>query len=298
MQEANYINFRKVRTFDEVLRTVFIFLRVNLKPLFKSLVIICGPFFLGVGVVGGLFYGEFLPIMLQYPTAPTSPSDLPIATFVLYYALLLFFLIGGLTMLITVVNAFISLYVDNGQAPTTDEIWKKTKSNILPMIGVGFISTIMTSIASFFFFIPGIYVGVALSIIFIMRMQENIGLFDAVSRCFSLIKGFWWQTAGILFVLYILVTLISYAFAIPMWIIIAALATLGTPSSMFSLMPIVLPIISIIFIAPSLVLYALFPIAQALQYYNLVERKEAAGLREKIEGLQSPEEGWAQGGTL
>lgn len=298
MQEAKYINFRKVRTFDEVLRTVFIFLRINLKPLFKSLIIICGPFFLGIGIVGGLFYGELLPMMLQFPRGPRNPSDLPSATFALYYFLMMIFLMGGVTMLITVVNAFISLYVDNGQAPTTDDVWKKTKSNILPMIGAGFLYMILSGIASFFFFIPGIYVSVALSILFIMRMQENIGLFEAISRSFSLIKGFWWQTAGILFILYILVTLISYAFAIPMGIIIAALATLSTPSSMFSFMPIVLPIISIIFIAPSLVLYALFPIAQALQYYNLVERKEAAGLREKIEGLQSPEEGWAQGGTL
>lgn len=298
MQETKYINFRKVRTFDEVLRTVFMFLRINLKPLFKNLVIICGPFFLGVGIVGGLFYGEFLPMMLQFPRGPRNPDDLPIATFALYYALLIFFLIGGMTMLLAVVNAFISLYVDNGQAPTTDEVWKKAKSNILPVIGAGFISSILTSLASFFFFIPGIYVGVALSLIFIMRMQENIGLFDAVSRCFSLIKGFWWQTAGILLILYILVTLISYIFAIPVWIMIVALATFSADPSTFSFMPVILPIISVILVVPSLVLYALFPIAQAIQYYNLVERKEAAGLREKIEGLQSPEEGWAQGGTL
>jgi ABC-type phosphate transport system permease subunit len=129
-----------------------------------------------------------------------------------------------------------------------------------------------------------------------MKMQENIGLFDAISRCFSLIKGYWWQTAGILFVLYVLVSMISYVFAIPVWIIIVGLFAFSAENS--GLLTILLPILSTLVIVPSLVVYALFPVAQALQYYNLVERKEAAGLREKIEDLQSPEQGWAQGGTL
>lgn len=296
MQETSYINFRKARTFDEVLRTVFMFVRINLKPLFRSMAIICGPLFLAAAIVGGLFYSQLLPMMLN-PSSADAFADNPssLATFFLYYALIIILMMVSVVMLVTVVNAFISLYVDNGTAPTVEEVWQKTKRHLPSMLGATIISLILTGIASLFFFIPGIYIGVVLSLLFIVQMQENIGVFDAISRCFTLIKGYWWQTAGILFVLYILVTLISYALAIPLWLTFAALFAFTADSSAITVL---FPIVSAVFVVPSMLLYALFPVAQAVQYYNIVERKEAAGLREKIEGLQSPEEGWAQGGTL
>jgi hypothetical protein len=152
MQDVHYINFRKARAFDEILRTVFLFVRFHLKPLFRSLAVICGPFFLVVGIVGGLFYGEILPGAFQSYPGNTYPDESSLPTFILYYVLFIVFMMGGILMLITVVNAFISLYVDNGEAPTIEEVWQKTKSNILPMIG----ATILTSILTlrFFSFFP------------------------------------------------------------------------------------------------------------------------------------------------
>lgn len=305
MQNTRYINLRQTRTFDEVLRTVFMFVRINFKPFLKSLIVIPGPFILLTAVLYGVFYGGLISGSMSNPYSNPfvdffSNSD-NVPVFLLAFFLVFICAIVGGILLFAVTNAFVVLYEEiGGTAPTVEQVWQRTKKIVPGIIGLSILCGILVGIASIFFFLPGIYVAVGVSLVFAIKTHENIGIFDAVSRSFSLVKGYWWQTFGILFILYLMNMMASYAFSIPAFI-------LGAASSSFSTTPSFLPdsvtaVFVMVFFAAgmlvSLFLNSLLVLAPVVQYYNLVERKEAVGLREKIDAMNNPEGGWAQGGTL
>ncbi len=294
------IELRKVRSLDQVLSTAFLLLRSEFKSLLKSLLIIAGPWMLAIGLSAGVFWMSgniFSDIGLSF----IAPAIILLISFV------------AALFLITTPYAFVVLYVRaGGVAPSLGEVWHKTLKSLPRMlgtvvaliviswllqfsllaiagIGFGFLLNSLVFALLFGFALLAFlaYFVVHFTFIFIIRMQEPVGLLDSIGRSFDLVRGYWWQTFGVLFLTYIMLVIITYATAILPYLAIAIQDSF-TPNSNSGALSIVLGIAwAALSLFVFLVAFTLFNIVIAVQYYNLVERKEAPGLHERIDKLDS-----------
>ena len=171
-----------------------------------------------------------------------------------------------------------------GGPVTVAEVWaiirRQLLSTTLSILGI----YLLIAVGFIFLFIPGIYLSVMLSLFFIVKMVEGTGFADTVSRCWHLIKGKWWSTFGLLFVM----TLLLYAVLFAVGLVTAALAggmaalVSGASSPLFVVVTSVLTTGLMLFFYPPLLLVLAF------QYFNLVERRDGTGLRSLVGQLGQP----------
>jgi hypothetical protein len=149
--------------------------------------------------------------------------------------------------------------------------------------GIGY--TIIAGFGFLFLIIPGVYLSIALSLIFIVRLEEGLGFFDAIRRCTKLISGNWWFTFGLIIVVGIIQGFLGFILYMPNYIVTIFIAFTGVDSESGNLNR-TLYIISSIISSLTVLLYAISTTAIAFQYYNLVERKEAPGLLKQIDEIK------------
>jgi len=130
-------------------------------------------------------------------------------------------------------------------------------------------------------------VTINLSMLFFIRSHERIGFFASVSRLFRLNEGKWWSTFGIGGVNIYIQLVFSVLLFIPWYVIYfikmmhkTGVEVIGKPSVA---MDIIGNISLVLYSLASTLLYAVPLVALAFQYFNLIELKEARGLRSRIE---------------
>ncbi|MBT8378077.1 MAG: hypothetical protein KJN64_02480 [Ignavibacteria bacterium] len=270
------IEFRKVRDFGQLLSATFEFIRQNFKLLFKSNLLIAAPFILLAGVFMGLYQSS----LFDFSSQPDIES------FGIPFLISIVFLMFSYLIITMVTYSYIILYKNSEFGSfDIDDVWKKTKSNfwMLLFTGIGF--AVVVFFGFLLLIIPGIYLSVALSIIYIVRMEEGVSLFDAINRCIKIISANWWFTFGVIIVVGFIQGFIGFIFYIPSYIVMFLLAFAGVDAYSGGTAKILFIISSIISSLGTL-LYAINTIAIAFQYYNLIERKEAPGLMQQIENIK------------
>src|SRR5690606_24812459 len=95
--------------------------------------------------------------------------------------------------------------------------------------------------------------------------------------------GKWWSTFGLLIVMAIIVSIIGFAFQIPLLLISFFKEILQWENG--SSTQLIIIVASIIGILGETLLYSILHIALAFQYFNLVERQESMGLMREIDSL-------------
>ncbi|MFN5168257.1 MAG: hypothetical protein ACK5DD_01420 [Cyclobacteriaceae bacterium] len=288
------IEMRKMRDFSAKINATFEFLRQNFKALFKSMLFLAGPLLL----LQGIFFNF-------YQKAATDITALGNENFLEFYAqlmiwigLLLVFSILSYSVTLIVVNEYIRLY-ESRSFPSKIEpsdIWPRVKSLTLPLIGVSIAVAIILMVALVFLIVPFFYLAVVLSLLGPLLVIEGKGFGEAFSRCFSLITEKWWSTFGLIFVTSLISVFMAMMFSIPQSILNIMLMVHKTNGESAPLWQEVAFLLSnIIYSLGGSLLQSIPIIAIAFQYYNLVERKEAAGLMAKLDTFgQAPQAGSAQ----
>jgi hypothetical protein len=277
------IELRKTRDFGQIINDSFTFLKENFKPLFLSLLIICG-FFIVVGTVTSVF--QYMGMMNLYRGAfpfNTNANAYSVPEYtVTYFVSLLFnaFVMIMLQVCIHMVTlCYISVYLQKGNTkPTFDEVWGYFKYYFFRVIGSGIVIAILIGVGFLLCVFPGIYVANVFYLVIPIIIIENTSFSYAFNRSFKLIKNNWWFVFGIIFITSLIVGIASSFAGIPLTIL-----TVG--SSFFSNKSFTLPLL-IFFSALRNILmlaYALSAIAVALCYFNLSEEKEGLGLMERID---------------
>ena len=273
------IEFRKVRDFSGILNGTFEFIRQNFKIIFKSTVFIVGPFILLAGVFGGLYQSKVFSFRTEIDTSG----------FLLHLSLYYFSLVLALLVLVIVNYSIVEEYINSDlETIEVENVWEGVKRNFgkIFLTGIGY--SFLVLLASLFFFIPGIYLGIALSTIFMVRIFEQKGFFDSFSRCTSIIKNNWWFTFGLIIVLGLIEGFLTFIFQIPTYIVMFATTLSGinyqspgdsNPSS-------ILFIITSIISSFGFIFYSISVVGIAFQYFNLVERRDATGLMAKIDTIR------------
>lgn len=282
--------FQKDRDFGELFAGMFSFIRQEFKTLFKPILYWCGPLFLIGGIVMSFLMGDFLAIAADIDT---FAGPVFVDTMVNYAVVVLIY--SGVSVLLSIiVHSYVKIYAETGESPSLDELKPVMKELALPFIGYGFVLVIILAIGFFALIFPGIYLGVSLSIIFMVRTMEGPGFSYSFKRSFNLISGNWWFVFGALIVLSLLIYFLSSAMQMPaniaMWIAMLlnidksatyAFDPNGWVSVIFMiamnismLVQIFLSVLSIVFVA--------------FIYFRLVEQKESPGLIARVEKLGEP----------
>ncbi len=273
------IDFRKVRDFSGILNATFEFIRQNFKIIFKSTVFIVGPFILIAGVFGGLYQSSIFSFRTE-----VSPTGFLLPFFLYYISL------GIAVAVLVIVNySIVDEYINSeSEVIELENVWQSVKRNFgkIFLTGIGF--TFFVGLASLFLIIPGIYLAITLSTIFMVRIFEQKNFFDSFSRCINIIKNNWWFTFGLILVLGLIQGFLAFIFQIPTYIAFFAttLGGINYQSSSGSSPSNVLFIITSIISSFGLIFYSISVVGIAFQYFNLVERREATGLMAKIDTIQ------------
>lgn len=272
------IEFQQYRDFGQILSATFEFLRENFKQLGKAIIFFVGPFILLTGVFGGLYQKD------MFSFVPTSTS---LSQFGVSIGLYILFAFLTTLMLINTVYSFIIIYIkrEDESIIEVDEVWDKVKGSIIKIILISIGYAIITMLATVLLIIPGIYVSVALMIIYIVALHENKGFFDAMSRCFFLIKNKWWFTFGLLIVLSLIQGFMGFLFQIPQYIAMFFVAFNSIDGNGMSSTTEILFIITTIISSLNFLFYSISFVGIAFHYFSLVEQKEAKGLLNKIESI-------------
>ena len=270
------IEFRKVRDFGALLGVTFDYIKQNIKLLFKSNLLIGSPFILLAGVFMGIYQSSIFNFRVQ-------PE---IEQFAIPFLISMFFMMLSYLVIIIVTYSHLILY-KNSEAGNfdIDDVWQNVKRNFWMILFTGIGYSILSFIGFVFLIVPGIYLSIALSIIFIVRLEERLNFFEAVSRCVKIVSGNWWFTFGIIIVVGMIQGFLGFILYVPNYIVTIFLAFTGVDSNTGDLGR-VLYIISSIIATFGVLLYSISTIAIAFQYYNLVERKEAPGLVQQIEEIK------------
>ncbi len=280
------IELRRTRDFSAKVNATFEFLRQNFKVMAKCLIFISGPFILLQGLFSGLYQKE----ALSFDPAGAGVFGNFLGDTFLWLGISMIFLIFGYIISLIVVFEFIRLYEtkENPESIDVPEIWETVKQYLLPMIGAGIVIAIVISVGILFLIIPGIYLMVVLSLIAPIMIIERKSFSDAFSRSFKLISEKWWSTFGLIFITTMIAGFMAFVFAIPQYIFTFLIAfhktsDVGAQPELWQQTGLIIS--SMIYSFGANLLQSVVFIAIAFQFYNLIERREAQGLMNKVEGF-------------
>lgn len=290
MQQTQIFDLRRPRDLGALVTLTFDFIRVHFRPLGRAVLFLAGPFIAALAVISGVVLVDMLDVS-QFDYDPETTSDPALVSqFVDMlggFAATIILSIIVTSILLAVVNAYIVIYAErrgDGEITVAD-VRERVMSDLGIVISTLFMTTILTVLGMFLLFVPGIYLSVALSIALAVRTVERKGLFESFSRSFSLISGHWWMTFGLMLVMLIINSFIGMVFAIPQYIVMGITAVTGIEGEPSPAMHLFLVITTIIQTFGSNLLTSLLVTALTFNYFNLVERKEGVGSRERIDQI-------------
>lgn len=283
--QGNKIKLYEQRDFGEKINATFTFLRQNFIPLGKSMLYIAGPIVLVVGIISAVVSMDILFNDGEF-------SEEEALSFLGNSGLVNIISLLSSTVVISVVYSYFSLYTERDDYAhiSVNEVWTRSKEHLLPILLSLIVTGILVFVGFIFLIIPGFILMAALSFIFILQVKERLSFGEAFSRCFSLVSNHYLSTIGLILVMVMLQAILGSIFGIPVMLMTGFGAFFST-SADYDIQN-SSAVIQALFIVAQVVgtlgshfLYSIILVAIGYQYGNLVEKKEAAGLMEDIDGL-------------
>jgi len=156
---------------------------------------------------------------------------------------------------------------------------------LIPLAIFGAISPVLVFLGFLGLACALVYLLISASLVFIIRANERLGFFEALTRSFKLVRNKWWSTFGLIIILYFIMGVISYIPLIPMY---AALfintmhSVEANPFETSTSWELWTTVFFTAYYLLQMLLNTLPQIGIAFQYYNLVELKEAKSLLSDI----------------
>lgn len=287
------VQFYKIRDFGEKINVTFEFIRENILNLLKVVLLIVAP----MGLLMGIFFSGMFSTISQ-ASLNQGMSEAESLSFVAELGLnyLLMLLLSMVTVSFLVVSVYTyMLSKDKGEGPVSPvDILKKAAVKIPQMIVLMILIGIVSGIGLIFFFLPGIYLWVTLSLALPIFVFEDLGIGKSFSKSFTLIKGKWWSTFGLLVITGIIASVVSYLFAIPFYagFLGDAFSFVNIdeddPSAIFAAFSSWYTVVGMGFMMIGTYVTYLIPlVALSFQYFNLSERVEGRGIRGQIDEFET-----------
>lgn len=286
------------RDFGDKINVTFQYITQNFRSLGLALLYIVGPVALLAGIASGVFQSNMLNLG-EMAKKGDLDTDNPFGA---GYAMMLSFFSPAFwfTMLFTllailvvslVTYAHMKVYArktgQNSLAPSqpvdisVTEVWEEMQPLIGRSIIISVLGSIITFVAALFFFIPGIYVGIVMSLALAVTTFEGTDFGQTWNRCFALIRDKWWSTFGLIFVMGIISGVVGLLFTLPAGI----LSFLITAKLLPDMSGFWLVLGNVVATVGSTLLRSMIYVAVGFQYTNLVERQEGRGLLSAIDSI-------------
>jgi hypothetical protein len=304
------IDFRERRDFGQVMNAGFAFIRLHFKPLGRIILFIVGPLAL---------VGSILPSLAMLALSSQSMDAMRYSY--TSFSVNFFSFVIAFTLLIAIVNHYVLIYVrEQPEKITLAQVWKAVRKDffkvfftlvggvfVFGIVYTGFIFVIGivatgTGIGAVFsnsgivaivlgLLLLAVFISVTVGILavalmlFIIRLQERRGFFNAMGRFFDLARGSWWQVLGLQFVSLIIQFSVLMVIYLPYYLFLISGFMLGAREDSYLLQMITFLFFGIVAALLNVFSLSLSLIMTALQYFSLVEKKEAVGLLEEIERM-------------
>ena len=289
------INFKQERDFGDLFNATFSFISQEFKRLGTAILYFVFPFFI-VSAIAMTIYSVKAQEMSQ--ALIQGDKNDPFAIFSLlgsmmgYVAVTMLISFIATTVLMCTVYGYIKLYIQKGpEGFTINDVWLEVTRYFWKALIATIIVGIVVLVGIIFCVIPGIYLGVALFIVFPIMIFEEKNFGTSFSRSMKLINTNWWLTFGILIVTGIIIYVLAIFISIPSII-------LGFKSLFANLKQNQMPVLDfsvgfyIINSITSLISQLLMVIPLVLSafvYFSFVEKVENPSLIDKIGQIRDNE---------
>jgi hypothetical protein len=309
--------FRRERDFGSKISATFDFLSSQFKPFVKCLAYFALPGALLMGIGLALFMGKatgFYATLLQSSrrVAPYSMGN--------YDPLAMYRGWGGVGLALTVLGSLVTfmllsstiysylrvrLNLTAAHTVQPRQVWDWMRPRLgrmllacLLLLGLSLVmmmvfGLVFAGIAAvggagwaillvFVLYGAMIWIMVGLALYFPVLWLEDLGPMAALTRSFYLIKGKWWSTFGLGFVMVIIQSMISYIFAIPMYGLMALNVFQLTKTGAENDTSLLMQAATLLYSGSAVLLLSLPLLAMGFQYFNLAERRDSIGARQQL----------------
>ena len=284
------INFKQERDFGDLLNATFSFISLEFKKLATAILYFVVPIFLLTSIAMTIYAvkaQELAQTIVQGGKPESFAIFATMSSLLGYVGVTMVLSVIASSVLMGTVLGYIKLYIQKGSDGfSIMDVWFQVTHYFLPFLIGTVVVGLVVMVGSVFCLIPGIYLGVSLSIVFCIMIFEEIPFSQAFSRSFRLMKTNWWLTFGVLIVVAIIVYLLSVLVSIPSIL-------LGFQSILTNFKdghPITLDLSSAFFIVSTLTrlfsrVFLVIPmVITAFLYFNIVEKMEKPSVN-KIDQL-------------
>lgn len=313
-------DFRRERDFGSKVSATFDFLGSQFKPFLKCLAYFALPGALLMGIGLGLFMGPasgFYAALFrgaQRGGVNTMGGLDPLAMYRGWGGVgLLLTVLGGFTafiLLSSTIYSYLRVRLNQpvGETVQPRQVWDWMRPRLgrmvlacLLLFGLSAVvmlvfGTVFAGIAAlggvgwailfvFLLYAAIIWISVSLSLYFPVLWLEDLGPMAALTRSFYLIRGKWWSTFGLLMVMVIIQSMMSYVFAIPMYGLLLMDALQLTKPSPAHDTSLLMQAATLLYSGSAVLLLALPLLAMGFQYFNLAERRDSIGARQQLARL-------------
>ena len=290
-------DFRQERDFGAKISATFEFIGAHFRPLAKVLLYIALPAALVRAVLTGLLQSQLVTrVQTVAGGAPGQPGGiwqrqgtayLTMVSSPAYYVNSLLSQVFTTLIILSVYGYLLHCLQrpDPHREITVADVWAVVRREFIGTFFSVWGLSVVIILGFVVLVLPGLYLSVALSLFFIVRLVEGTGFGDTINRCLHLTRGKWWSTFGLLFIMVMLLYML----------LIAAGSVAGLLSGGFLALlksarsPLFVTVMGAVTTLFTLLIYPPLLIALAFQYFNLVERKEGRGLHALVDQLgQAP----------
>lgn len=275
------INLSVERSFSEVITATFNFLKQEIKPFLAGFAVLVLP----IIVLLVLAFNGVLTSSLFLSEEELMANPSLIAS--MYSNLMYVGLLSGVLSLWSelFVLAYLRVYrnhylAGNQEMITLKEVWRVMLDKLLMFWGWSCIFGFIIFVGLMFCVIPGIYFGIVLIFGTYYVMLKDVAVGDAFSASRKLIKGNWWMTFGLVVVLGLLISVVSFIFNIPSFILGVKSGISGELPNMYLLIAATL----FAYIGKFLLNLILY-VGIGMHFFSLQEREEHTTLLGKIENM-------------
>ncbi len=291
------LDFRQERDFGQKITATFEFIGGHFRPLARVLLYLVVPAALLRSIAAG--FSGLLPgtnalnanadngvwamqrdLYAAYLVQPAAWANLVLSTVFS-------------TLLIVAVYGYVRCCLERSTAPvpaalpglpppgiTPTDVWAVVQRQFVgcyfALWGVG----ALVLVGMFVLFVPGLYLSVALSIFFAVKVMEDTGFGTTLSRSFKLMKGQWWQTFGLLLAVFLILYMLVLALGL------ATVAFSGIFTGLLHLDFANSPVLAVAFTSlnslAQLLLYPILLLLLGFQYFSLVEMNDGVGLERLV----------------
>ena len=312
--EKPTVLLKKSRDFSDVINATFAFISQEFKIYGKVILYYAGIPILLTGIEGAFFSGTEKTRIFSAMAGDINSMDVLGASYFVKMALVYLLSIVVYVFISGLSAAYLHLYTEKGRNGfEINEVWQYFTTYVWRLVGFylffffgvmilgGGIGAILVSfslvgaggvgaavaifLSMLIFFVLLIYVSVPLSMAYMIIYTEDRSFGALFKRVFELVKDNWWQSFGVMFVLFLIYSIISSLFSIPVFIssivqgFISASGgdTIGSDNLTFTMI-----VVSLIGTLGQFLMYPIILVGIGVQYYNLREQKDNEGLLDKV----------------